>query len=99
MLTLQSMNLGSPGLEERKEIGAVEGECEGEKVERPGVERFVTADMGGLGLGATGETGERKGTEKENEKGVEGLERPGVERFETAREDLSTLAGKAEEKA
>jgi hypothetical protein len=82
MLTLQSMNLISPGLEEeKKELGYVDGNKDGEKAEgaeeaaeRPGVERFVTADIGTLS--AANDT----------------LERPGVERFETAREDLSTLA-------
>ncbi|KAL5417239.1 hypothetical protein PMIN04_007822 [Paraphaeosphaeria minitans] len=83
MLTLQSINLGSPGLEEegKKELIG-EGEEGGE---RPGVERFATtADIGALG--------EVKDVqEQENE----GIERPGVERFETAKEDLSTLAASA----
>jgi hypothetical protein len=82
MLTLQSMNLVSPGLEvERKELGFVDGEKNGQRDEeaekagdRPGVERFVTADIGTLSAAN------------------DNVERPGVERFETAREDLSTLA-------
>ncbi|OAF99984.1 alpha/beta-hydrolase [Paraphaeosphaeria sporulosa] len=91
MLTLQSVNLGSPGLEEEtKELVAIGGEPELEQsVERPGVERFVTAaDIGALG-----------GVENEKEEENEGTERPGVERFETAREDLSTLAAGVNGKA
>lgn len=86
MLTLQSMNLGSPGFEEeKKEPDAVEGEKTEDQIEnsgeRPGVERFVTAEIGTLGVAK----------DVSVEKETESVERPGVERFETAREDLSTL--------
>lgn len=53
-----------------------------EQKERPVVERFVTADIGSIGIG----------DENEGKKDAEVSERPGVERFETAQEDLTTLA-------
>lgn len=52
-----------------------------EKVERPGVERFVTAGFGDLNTAAADSNNDEKAAE-----------RPGVERFETAQEDLTTLA-------
>ncbi|KAF2438126.1 alpha/beta-hydrolase [Karstenula rhodostoma CBS 690.94] len=86
MLTLQSVNLASPGLEQGKELGVVEGEGTEQVVEkggeRPGVERFETADTGALGREKNDSAGQE----------IENVERPGVERFETAREDLGTLA-------
>lgn len=54
-----------------------------EKVDRPPVERFVTAAPGELT--PTDNVGKGKGKEEEK------LERPGVERFETAQEDLNAL--------
>ncbi|KAJ4298952.1 hypothetical protein N0V90_004195 [Kalmusia sp. IMI 367209] len=84
-VTLQSVHLGTPGLEEDKN-GVLEGDVSvasaeaKEDAERPGVERFMTADAGELFSG------------KAAQEDSKGGERPGVERFETAREDLSTLA-------
>lgn len=88
-LTLQSVSVATPAVEEfskeDKELGAPVDEGisnDVKEVERPGVERFVTAGVGEL-KGVGGE-------------GTQQPERPGVERFETAQEDLSTLAnGKA----
>lgn len=85
-LTLQSMNLQSPSLvDENKEpkFEIPDTEAAGEEKnhvngERPGVERFITAEIGAL-VNKIGDDGEEK------------VERPGVERFETAKEDLSAL--------
>lgn len=92
-VTLQSVHVGTP-LQEIRPAGDVNEKSEAvsppqdnnfDEKERPVVERFVTAQIGDLGLGSV-----------ENEKEKEKEERPGVERFETAQEDLSTLAnGKA----
>ncbi|KAL1610569.1 hypothetical protein SLS60_002238 [Paraconiothyrium brasiliense] len=95
MVTLESVHMGTPGLEEGGKGFPVvngggdamekEGKDEVEKVQdRPGVERFVTADLGALA------TDPAPHTEAGN------VERPGVERFETAREDLSTMASAAD---
>ena len=89
-LTLQSVNITTPNVEsfseEDKQLGGGETETSAETgTERPGMERFVTADVGELMGGA-----------KEAEGDGAKVVRPGVERFETAQEDLSVLAnGKA----
>jgi hypothetical protein len=89
-LTLQSVNITTPNVEsfseEDKQLGGGEVESSAHtETERPGMERFVTADMGELLGGA-------KVAEGDEAKAV----RPGVERFETAQEDLTMLAnGKA----
>ena len=73
-LTLQSVSVETPIVEDFKSedvSGVEEGQ---EKGERPGVERFVTAGVG----------------EMSSKDGEEKSERPGVERFETAQEDLNT---------
>lgn len=83
--TLESMQVGTPAVEEEKRLEAQKDTVAGsEAVERPGVERFVTANVGGLLSG-------------KGKQGGESEERPGVERFETAREDLNMFVdGKKE---
>lgn len=94
-LTLQSVHVGTPGLEEEgKGMAHVSGDADAlenkkeddakGEAQRPGVERFVTADIGAL---AAEPTPTATATVEDDK-----VERPGVERFETAREDLSTLA-------
>lgn len=91
-LTLQSVQVASPGLENHKEEdkglhnGVADDITKEEGVGRPPTASSTPAGMASL----TSDGGE--GVEGDNAK----AERPGVERFETAQEDLSTLAnGKA----
>ncbi|KAF2009370.1 alpha/beta-hydrolase [Aaosphaeria arxii CBS 175.79] len=82
-VTLQSLNVATPLADDTDlEIeNEKTPEIEQEPGERPGMERFVTADVGEL-----------LSNMPNTEKNVQELERPGVERFETAQEDLNTLA-------
>lgn len=84
-LTLESVQVLTPGLE--GEAGDGEGnDVEKDKVERPGTERFYTAEVLRDVVGAD----ENPDAGKKVEDAKEG--RPGVERFETAVEDLKTVA-------
>ena len=92
-ITLQSLSVATPGLNEFEEkdkgIGAVDGvqdgqaEKEKDKEERPPIERFETAMNGELKT-----VEDRSDAETEDFKSP----RPEIERFETAQEDLNTLA-------
>jgi hypothetical protein len=82
-MNLESAELAALSNEEESVVPAALSDEE--KSERPNMERFVTADTGGLLNGMSGVSKSEGETEKTTE-------RPGVERFETAMEDLSMLA-------
>lgn len=87
-LTLQSVSVDPerPALTDERTLGGslnednAPAEAKEDAVDRPGVERFVTADVGEL------KTEEQRQDEKTTD------ERPGVERFETAKEELGSPA-------
>lgn len=98
MVTLQSLGIRTPpaidDAQAGKELAAfplatgAPVEADGERSQRPGVERFYTAAPGvGAGAGLFS-----SGVPPEAVAGAEKIERPGVERFETAQKDLSLLA-------